>query len=118
MEVIGRGRDVRDLDIAFRAKLEIPLQTRRAMLRTLAFIAVRQQADETVGPQPLGLRRSDILVEDDLRAIGEVAELRFPEHEALGIGQREAIFEAQHRSEEHTSELQSLMSISYAVFCL
>src|SRR3546814_7180841 len=28
------------------------------------------------------------------------------------------IFEEQHRSEEHTSELQSLMRISYAVFCL
>src|SRR3546814_1670952 len=26
--------------------------------------------------------------------------------------------ESQHRSEEHTSELQSLMRISYAVFCL
>src|SRR3546814_4989510 len=26
--------------------------------------------------------------------------------------------ENQHRSEEHTSELQSLMRISYAVFCL
>src|SRR3546814_6315147 len=26
--------------------------------------------------------------------------------------------EREHRSEEHTSELQSLMSISYAVFCL
>src|SRR3546814_962668 len=26
--------------------------------------------------------------------------------------------EVQHRSEEHTSELQSLMRISYAVFCL
>src|SRR3546814_3848236 len=26
--------------------------------------------------------------------------------------------EAKHRSEEHTSELQSLMRISYAVFCL
>src|SRR3546814_4750029 len=26
--------------------------------------------------------------------------------------------QGQHRSEEHTSELQSLMSISYAVFCL
>src|SRR3546814_7369118 len=25
---------------------------------------------------------------------------------------------AQHRSEEHTSELQSLMRLSYAVFCL
>src|SRR3546814_8326624 len=29
-----------------------------------------------------------------------------------------AIGRRQHRSEEHTSELQSLMRISYAVFCL
>src|SRR3546814_8324093 len=34
-------------------------------------------------------------------------------------GQCETHFAAaQHRSEEHTSELQSLMRISYAVFCL
>src|SRR3546814_2839537 len=31
---------------------------------------------------------------------------------------REYNFERPHRSEEHTSELQSLMRISYAVFCL
>src|SRR3546814_8744274 len=30
----------------------------------------------------------------------------------------ERMSEAQERSEEHTSELQSLMRISYAVFCL
>src|SRR3546814_8441489 len=37
--------------------------------------------------------------------------------EAGGIGaQRNQI--VAHRSEEHTSELQSLMRISYAVFCL
>src|SRR3546814_3005341 len=30
----------------------------------------------------------------------------------------ERLAEAQERSEEHTSELQSLMRISYAVFCL
>src|SRR3546814_3291785 len=35
--------------------------------------------------------------------------------EVTGLGRRE-ISEA--RSEEHTSELQSLMRISYAVFCL
>src|SRR3546814_7348309 len=29
-----------------------------------------------------------------------------------------AVTGAEHRSEEHTSELQSLMRISYAVFCL
>src|SRR3546814_7455210 len=34
----------------------------------------------------------------------------------LGQGQQVAV--APYRSEEHTSELQSLMRISYAVFCL
>src|SRR3546814_3115075 len=40
--------------------------------------------------------------------IGNADSLRFPI-----IGN-----DSQHRSEEHTSELQSLMRISYAVFCL
>src|SRR3546814_17827874 len=31
---------------------------------------------------------------------------------------RQAVAHVVHRSEEHTSELQSLMRISYAVFCL
>src|SRR3546814_8243653 len=35
-----------------------------------------------------------------------------------GMRQRFGIAQALIRSEEHTSELQSLMSISYAVFCL
>src|SRR3546814_3969139 len=33
-------------------------------------------------------------------------------------GDRVLVFGSFHRSEEHTSELQSLMRISYAVFCL
>src|SRR3546814_4667351 len=33
-------------------------------------------------------------------------------------GQPGELYSADHRSEEHTSELQSLMRISYAVFCL
>src|SRR3546814_1876997 len=36
----------------------------------------------------------------------------------LELGHLAAQVEAQQRSEEHTSELQSLMRISYAVFCL
>src|SRR3546814_7880001 len=35
-----------------------------------------------------------------------------------GIGQRGRVEDILYRSEEHTSELQSLMRISYAVFCL
>src|SRR3546814_4386186 len=37
-------------------------------------------------------------------------------HEREPVGDR--LHPATHRSEEHTSELQSLMRISYAVFCL
>src|SRR3546814_3143419 len=36
----------------------------------------------------------------------------------FGIGWRKIFVGAGERSEEHTSELQSLMRISYAVFCL
>src|SRR3546814_1196745 len=39
-------------------------------------------------------------------------------HLASGIRRTEAGTEQRQRSEEHTSELQSLMRISYAVFCL
>src|SRR3546814_20742923 len=36
----------------------------------------------------------------------------------IGLSIAEAAFGGEPRSEEHTSELQSLMRISYAVFCL
>src|SRR3546814_10324646 len=38
--------------------------------------------------------------------------------QALTAGIRADLFDRAFRSEEHTSELQSLMRISYAVFCL
>src|SRR3546814_8604827 len=38
--------------------------------------------------------------------------------ERMGLGPRATHRPAELRSEEHTSELQSLMRISYAVFCL
>src|SRR3546814_6456293 len=39
-------------------------------------------------------------------------------HQPLGPAPRAGTGRTQRRSEEHTSELQSLMRISYAVFCL
>src|SRR3546814_8824955 len=45
-------------------------------------------------------------------------ELRMPHQNQIAPpGERQPL-EADQRSEEHTSELQSLMRISYAVFCL
>src|SRR3546814_6611785 len=45
---------------------------------------------------------------------GRCGELTSRGYAACGIG----AFKQRRRSEEHTSELQSLMRISYAVFCL
>src|SRR3546814_5585232 len=69
------------------------------------------------------------LHEVDREQGGRIAGAAAGQHEGLGID-HEAVHEAQQdgdgqhvlhlgqRSEEHTSELQSLMRISYAVFCL
>ena len=96
VEVVRRAGDVAHLDVVVGAQLQEALEPRRGVLGALAFVAVRQQQHEAVGAQPLGLARGDVLVDDDLRAVGEVAELRFPQHQRLGIGAGEAVFEAEH----------------------
>src|SRR3546814_4765248 len=59
-------------------------------------------------PRPFpGRRRSGAVPEGDARQPGPAGR---PDLPAGGFGEP--------RSEEHTSELQSLMRISYAVFCL
>ncbi|MND59698.1 hypothetical protein D3C80_509010 [compost metagenome] len=67
------------------------------MLRTLTFIAMRQKADETRHSEPLAFTRRDELIEHDLRTVGEIAELGFPENQCTRIGQRIAVFVAEHR---------------------
>ena len=37
------------------------------------------------------------LIDDHLRAVGEVAELRFPDHQTAWVGARHAVLEAEHR---------------------
>src|SRR3546814_1536400 len=51
--------------------------------------------------------------------LAEIAEIKMKDLNANDIEQATKIIEGSaRRSEEHTSELQSLMRISYAVFCL
>src|SRR3546814_1317625 len=57
----------------------------------------------------------DLLVRDDARQDGDQHEHRGGTDEITRPEDRNIM---QVRSEEHTSELQSLMRISYAVFCL
>src|SRR3546814_2326504 len=54
----------------------------------------------------------DLGLLDRIARVAQVDEVHALDHPAIGD------VEAGDRSEEHTSELQSLMRISYAVFCL
>ena len=96
MVIVGWRRRIDDLPVVLGGELQVALETRGAVLRSLALVAVRQQQHETRHAQPLALARADELVDDDLRAVGEVAELRFPQDERIGLGQRVAVLEAQH----------------------
>ena len=97
VEVVRRRRAVGDLHVVLGAHLQEALEARGGVLRTLAFVAVRQEADEAGHAQPLALARRDELVEQDLRTVGEVAELRLPQRERVRLRQRVAVFEAEHR---------------------
>src|SRR3546814_1460322 len=50
--------------------------------------------------------------------VGRRLDRKLHRREKLGRHRRARLLHALFRSEEHTSELQSLMRISYAVFCL
>src|SRR3546814_8810009 len=113
VEVVGRRGAVHHLHIVLGAELQIALDAGGGVLRPLPLVAMRQQHDDARQPQPLRLARGDELVDDNLRAVGEVAELRLPGHQRARIGQRIAILE---RTEEQTSELQSLMRTSLTAF--
>src|SRR5450432_593595 len=96
MKVLRRRRQVADLDIVLRAGLEKPLEPRIGMLRTLTFVAVRQEEDNAARALPLRFGRDDELVDDGLRAVGEIAELRLPETEHVWIIERITVVESEH----------------------
>ena len=97
MEIVRRRGAVRDLHVVLGAHLQKALEPCRRVLRALALVAVRQQADEPGHAQPFALAGRDELIEYDLRAVGEVAELGLPQRQGVRLGERIAVFETEHR---------------------
>ena len=81
------------------------------MFWTLAFKSVGQQHHQTGHPQPLGFGRGNELIDDDLGTVGEIAELRFPQRQRLGLGGRIAVFKAQNPQlgQRRVDDLQSCL---------
>src|SRR3546814_8426053 len=82
---------------------------------------LRRTGASTIGADRPGLVCARLFTRFDADLVlPEIAEVVFVHH-ALPHSQRQVgkcQFPQNFRSEEHTSELQSLMRISYAVFCL
>ena len=96
VEELRRRRQVAHLDVVLGRELEEPLDAGARVLGPLSLEAVRQEQHEPREARPLVLGGDDELVDDDLRRVGEVAELRLPHDELVGAVERVAVLEAEH----------------------
>src|SRR6185369_2988685 len=80
---LHRGSRHADLHVVVGAHLQKTLDAARRMLGARAFVAVRQHHREPAQAAPLDFARHDELVDDDLRAVDEIAVLRLPYHELI-----------------------------------
>ncbi len=76
------------------AERQEPLEAGRGVLGPLPLVAVREQHHQPGVLAPLDFGRGQEVVDDDLGAVGEVAELRLPGHQGLGRLDRVAVLEA------------------------
>src|SRR3546814_5071833 len=97
----------------------------RAALENSDWMLVLQQKAETIADFRANARldmddRTETLIRSLKRSGTEYSEvfIKGPETEAVGRLVLDPFSATIYRSEEHTSELQSLMRISYDVFCL
>ena len=95
-DLAGRGR-LHDLHIGVSRQLHEPLDTRRAVLRPLAFVAVRQHQSDAIHAAPFHFAGGNELVDHHLRTVGEIAELRFPDDQGVWIVRGVTVLETQHR---------------------
>ena len=97
MEVLSGRSAVANLHIIFGAELQEAFNAGAGVLRPLALETVRQQQNKSAGLIPFRFRRAQELINNDLRAIDEIAELGFPKNESQRVGHAIAELKTHHR---------------------
>src|SRR3546814_3314981 len=124
-DITAIGELTRSLGILFHAdaaqstgKVEIDLEKMKVDLMSFS-------AHKTYGPKGVGAlyvrRKPRVRLEAQTHGGGHERGLRsgtLATHQIVGMREAFRIAKDEMRSEEHTSALQSLLRISYAVFCL
>ena len=94
VEVLRGGGAVDDANVGVGGGVQKAFEPGARMIGALAFVAMRQQQHQRRRHAPLRAARRQVLIQDDLRAVDEVAVLRFPHHQPAGFLQVVAEFEA------------------------
>src|SRR3546814_8304743 len=114
MRISDWSSDVCSSDLRGRVELRPPVEEVRHHPRENQHQRHHQDLDEDEGHRaPVDLAGGDLAGQ----LAGDLVDIVMDRRHTAQEEQREAE-RRMHRSEEHTSELQSLMRISYAVFCL
>ena len=98
MKILRRIRRLANLQIVARRQLQKAFNTRAGVFRALPFVTMRQQQHDAGKQVPLVFARADELVDHRLGNVDEVAKLRLPQHQGLGIIAAVAVFETQNAS--------------------
>ena len=91
-----RGRNT-DLNILLGTQLQIALEPGRRVFRSLPLHTMRQKHDQATQAVPFLFTRTDELVDDNLGIVGEITELRLPDHQCIRVGRCIAVLKGQYR---------------------
>ena len=96
VEEVGCRGDIGDYQVVLGTHLQEAFHAGAGVLGTAAFIAVWQQQHDAVHVGPFLLGSHNVLVDNGLGTIGEVAVLGLPQHQVVGVGHGVTIFKAQY----------------------
>ena len=84
VEVAGGCGGLSHQHVVLGAHLQVALDAPRGVVRPLPLLAVGKQHDQAGALPPLLGGGGDVLVDDGLGSVGEVAELGLPHRQSLG----------------------------------
>ncbi len=98
VEVVGGSGGVSDGHIVFGAELKKSFEAGAGVFGSLAVVAVGEEESQAGGGAPFRFGGGDVLIDLGLGAVGEIAELSFPEDEHIWAVEGVTVIEAENGS--------------------
>src|SRR5438309_830241 len=96
MKILSGMRGIANLQVVFGGELQKTFEAAAGMFGALPFVAVWQEEHDPAHPLPFRFGADNELIDDRLRAIGEIAKLRLPHDKRPRVGRAKAVLEPEH----------------------